>query len=31
LIAYLPAIVAFGFAVATAISWCIWLEHHPSA
>jgi hypothetical protein len=24
-----PAFIAFGAAVAGAITWCIWLEEHP--
>jgi hypothetical protein len=29
LVAYLPAMIGFGLALATAVSWCVWLEHHP--
>jgi hypothetical protein len=30
LIVFVPPILDFGLAVATAIGWCAWLEHNPS-
>jgi hypothetical protein len=30
-IVWTPPFVSFGFAVAAAICWCIWLERHPTA
>ena len=31
MLVYVPVFVGFGVTVLAAVSWCIWLDEHPSA